>query len=185
MLLPTQPEANLLGQLLERRLGCGGLHRRARARSEVSRLPGRARPSPHPGGLAELPISRRRSDHTLDTIPRYLPWGDPLGVGAHRTRHTALTRVEREFGILIARAYAGHSLGNPGHGSATFTYVRASLVELAEAVSVLTGEAHPLAPAQHHPLAGQPPTGQSAPKTSYGQRYEHIKVAHSPHLVCC
>ncbi|WP_249355123.1 hypothetical protein [Nocardia farcinica] len=44
----------------------------------------------------------------------------------------------------IARAFAGHS-DRPTHAVATFTYVTASIPELAQAVATLTGEPHPLA----------------------------------------
>ncbi|MBF6497407.1 tyrosine-type recombinase/integrase [Nocardia cyriacigeorgica] len=98
------------------------------------------------------PISRRRYDTLSNRIRRNLPWAEALGVTAHWIRHTTITWVEREFGLAIARAFAGHIEPN-SHPNATFTYVRPSLVELAEAVSVLTGEPHPLARAQRHPLA--------------------------------
>ena len=46
----------------------------------------------------------------------------------------------------MARAYAGHTDGGSETG-ATATYVRASLAEVAAALTALTGEPHP---ARHH-----------------------------------
>ena len=62
-------------------------------------------------------------------------------ISTHRIRHTTLTWVERNFGYAVARAYAGHT-DSGSETSATATYVRASLAEMAAA---LTGEPHPLA----------------------------------------
>jgi len=47
----------------------------------------------------------------------------------------------------VARAYAGHTDGGSEVG-ATVTYVRASLPEVAAALTALTGEPHPLATAE-------------------------------------
>jgi hypothetical protein len=52
---------------------------------------------------------------------------------AHWIRHTTLTWVERKFELAIARAFAGHSEPASTRSAATFTDVRPSLVELAEA----------------------------------------------------
>ena len=62
----------------------------------------------------------------------------------HWIRHTTLTRVERNFGYAVAHAYAGHTDGD-GDAGVTATYVRATLSEVATALSALTGEPHPLA----------------------------------------
>jgi integrase/recombinase XerC len=67
----------------------------------------------------------------------------------HWIRHTTLTWVERSFGYAIARAYAGHS-ETSGDAGVTSTYVRASLQEIAAALSALTDEPHP-----HSASAGQ------------------------------
>jgi hypothetical protein len=48
------------------------------------------------------------------------------------------------FGYAVARAYAGHTDRGSDAG-ATTTYVRATLSEVATALSALTGEPHPLA----------------------------------------
>jgi hypothetical protein len=53
--------------------------------------------------------------------------------------------VERNFGLAVTHAYAGHTDGKGNTGSATTTYVRATLAEVATALSALTGEPHPLA----------------------------------------
>ena len=53
--------------------------------------------------------------------------------------------MERNFGFAIAHAYAGHTDGTGDTVSATSTYVRATLAEVAAAVAALTGEPHPLA----------------------------------------
>ena len=59
-----------------------------------------------------------------------------------------MTWVERRFGFAVAQAYAGHQDTARGARamSATGTYVRAGLPEVATALAVLTGEPHPLAP---------------------------------------
>ncbi|MFD9615401.1 site-specific integrase, partial [Streptomyces sp. NPDC059083] len=90
------------------------------------------------------PVGRRRYDYLTKRIREQLPWAAALQVSAHWIRHTTLTFVERECGYAVARAYAGHS--EPGGAAgATYTYVRASLPEVARALPLLTGEPHPLA----------------------------------------
>ena len=51
----------------------------------------------------------------------------------------------RNFGFAVAHAYAGHTDGAGDTGTATSTYVRATLTEVAAALAALTGEPHPLA----------------------------------------
>jgi len=58
---------------------------------------------------------------------------------------TTLTWVERNFGFAVAHAYAGRTDGAGDTGGATSTYVRATLIEIADALAALTGEPHPLA----------------------------------------
>ena len=62
-------------------------------------------------------------------------------------RHIILTWVERNFGLAVAEAYAGHEDNRRGARAmgAMATYVRAGLPEVATALAVLTGEPHPLA----------------------------------------
>lgn len=80
------------------------------------------------------PITRRRYDHLWIRIGRCLPWVAVQGVSTHWLRHTTLTWVERNFGYAIAHAYAGHT-DNAHTESATATYVRAGLSEIATALA--------------------------------------------------
>ncbi|MEV0760410.1 site-specific integrase [Nocardia sp. NPDC050435] len=88
-------------------------------------------------------ITGRRYDYIWTRIGRHLPWVATQQVTAHWLRYTTLTWVERHFGYAVAREFAGHT-DTGGNIGATYTYVRASLYEVAEALSVLTGEPHPL-----------------------------------------
>jgi integrase len=90
-------------------------------------------------------ITGRRYDHLWDRIGRHLPWVRTQDVSTHWLRHTTLTWVERNFGYATARAYAGHTDAKGEGAGATITYVRATLAEIATALSALTGEPHPLA----------------------------------------
>ena len=127
---------------------------------------GRERHAPADGQLLRYadgrPITHRRYDHLWARIGRRLPWVATQGLSSHwirhflsplkpfsslppfRSLHTILTWVERNFGYAVARAYAGHTDGGSETG-ATSTYVRASLPEVAAALTALTGEPHPLA----------------------------------------
>jgi integrase len=100
-------------------------------------------------------ITTRRYDDLWVRIGRELPWVRTQGISTHWLRHTTLTRVEGRFGFAVAQAYAGHQDDVRGARamSATGTYVRAGLPEVATALTVLTGESHPLAPEESHPLA--------------------------------
>jgi len=91
------------------------------------------------------PITRRRYDYLWTRIGARLPWVATQQISTHWIRHTTLTWVERSFGYAVAHAYAGHT-DTGADPSATSTYVRASLQEVAAAVAALTGEPHPLAP---------------------------------------
>ena len=89
------------------------------------------------------PITSRRYDYLWARLGRHFPWVAAQQVSTHRIRHTILTWVERNFGFSVAQAYAGHE--DHGHGGmAMATYIRAGLPEVAAALSVLTGEPHPL-----------------------------------------
>ncbi|GAA4682845.1 tyrosine-type recombinase/integrase [Phytohabitans rumicis] len=90
------------------------------------------------------PITYRRYDHLWTRIGRHLPWVTTQGISTHWLRHTTLTWVERTFGYGVARAYAGHSDSSADAGTTT-TYIRATIHEVAAALSALTGEPHPLA----------------------------------------
>ncbi len=91
------------------------------------------------------PVTYRRYDGLWARIGRHLPWARAQQISTHWLRHTTLTWVERNFGFAIAHAYAGHTDGAGDTGSATSTYVRATLTEVATALAALTGEPHPLA----------------------------------------
>lgn len=90
------------------------------------------------------PLSRRRYDRLWSRIGDHLAWVATQQVTTHWLRHTTLTWVERHFGYAVAREYAGHT-NNHSDTSATATYIRASLDEVATALAALTGENHPLA----------------------------------------
>jgi integrase/recombinase XerC len=94
------------------------------------------------------PITARRYDYLWNRLGEHLPWVKTQQVTTHWIRHTILTWVERRFGFAVAQAYAGHQDAARGARamSATGTYVRAGLPEVAAALAVLTGEPHPLAP---------------------------------------
>ncbi|WP_280457741.1 site-specific integrase [Nocardia carnea] len=95
------------------------------------------------------PITGRRYDYLWNWIGKHLPWAATQQLTAHWLRHTTLTWVERHRGYAVARAFAGHA-DMSGNVGATMTYVRASLQEVAEALSVMTNEPHPLAPRPEH-----------------------------------
>jgi site-specific recombinase XerD len=109
---------------------------------------GQQRHAPPDGQLLRYadgrPITRRRNDHLWTPIGRHLPWVATQGISTHWIRHTILTWVERNFGYAVARAYAGHTEGG-SEASATATYVRASLAEVAAALAALTGSYCPVA----------------------------------------
>jgi integrase/recombinase XerC len=88
------------------------------------------------------PITHRRYDHLWERIGQHLPWVATQQISTRWLRHTTLTWVERNFSYATARAYAGHV---DGDNSATTTYVRAEINEVAAALAALTGEPHPLA----------------------------------------
>ena len=87
-------------------------------------------------------ITERRYDGLWVRIGRELPWVRTQGISTHWLRHTTLTWVERNFGFAVAHAYAGHT---DDKGGVTSTYVKATLSEIATALSALAGEPHPLA----------------------------------------
>ena len=101
------------------------------------------------------PITKRRYDHLWERIGRDLPWVSTQGISTHWLRHTTLTWVERSFGYAVAREYAGHIARGSSEGT-TATYVRATIEEVAEALSALVGEPHPLL--EGSPLSSLSPT---------------------------
>ena len=82
------------------------------------------------------------------------PGRTPQQISTHWLRHTTLTWVERNFGLPVAHAYAGHTDGAGDTGTATMTYVRATVAEVAAALAALTGEPHPLAELEGDPHGG-------------------------------
>ncbi|MEV4207806.1 tyrosine-type recombinase/integrase [Nocardia salmonicida] len=102
------------------------------------------------------PITRRRYDHIWLRAGRELPWVETQQFSMHWIRHTVLTWVERNFGFAVARAYAAHA-HQFSFGGATLTYVRAGIYEVAEALSALTNETHPLASGQYVTRPVSPP----------------------------
>ncbi len=94
------------------------------------------------------PITARRYDYIWSRVGASLPWVATQGVTAHWLRHTTLTWVERTFSYAVARTFAGHRGKSSG---TTDTYVKSDLHEVAAALTVLTGEPHPLARGIGHP----------------------------------
>ncbi|NLU81052.1 site-specific integrase [Micromonospora sp. HNM0581] len=88
------------------------------------------------------PISSRRYDHLWKRIGDRLPWVAAQGISTHWLRHTTLTWVERHFSYGVARAYAGHT---DSPGPSTTTYIKADLHAVADALSAMTDQPHPLA----------------------------------------
>lgn len=96
---------------------------------------------PRKGERIGRPMTNRRLNTLADRIQDELPWAKQLGVSPHFFRHSATSAIERVAGFAVARAFAGHTAG----GETTTTYIKAQENEVAAAVSILTGEPHPLA----------------------------------------
>jgi len=93
-------------------------------------------------------ITYRRYDSLFLRLGQHLPWVLRENVSAHWIRHTILQWVERTFSYAIARRYGGHERrksGDRANVGSTIVYVKATLEEVAAALSILTGEDHPLA----------------------------------------
>jgi len=86
------------------------------------------------------PITDRRYDRLFARARRHLGWDHRTPLTAHVLRHTAVTRVGRIAGYAVAQAFAGHA-----PPTVTGRYLHATLADVATAVAVMTGEAHPLA----------------------------------------
>lgn len=97
------------------------------------------------------PLTSRRYDAIFARAQRLLPWAPRTQVSAHVLRHTAITAVGRLAGYPVAQAFAGHA-----PSGTTGRYLYASLEEVAQAVAMLTGEPHPLAPGS----GGRPRVGR-------------------------
>lgn len=96
------------------------------------------------------PLTSRRYDQLWRRIGQQLPWVAAQNISTHWLRHTTLTWVERHFNYGVARAYAGHT---DAKGAATTTYIKGYLVEVATALSAMTGQPHPHADPNHGLLA--------------------------------
>ena len=95
------------------------------------------------------PVGRRRYDTLFGHLYKALPWAAAQQVSAHWLRHTTLTWVERHYGYSIALAYAGHK-ETPSDAGTTARYTKATLEEVATALTGLTAESHPLALSGYH-----------------------------------
>jgi len=97
------------------------------------------------------PVTYRRYDGLWERIGQHLPWVRTQGISTHWIRYTTLTWVERNFGLAVAHAYAGHTGSSGDTGTVTMTYVRATLAEVCAALAALTGDPHPLAELEGDP----------------------------------
>jgi integrase len=86
------------------------------------------------------PISTRRFDTLHKRIQLALPWANSARYSGHFLRHTISTMVERLAGYQTARQFLRHAGSGP-----TDTYVKAGTIEVAQAISAITGFSHPLA----------------------------------------
>lgn len=97
----------------------------------------------------ETPITYRRYDSLFVRLGQHLPWVLRENINAHWIRHTILQWVERTISYAVARRYGGHEQrqkgGDRANVGSTIVYVKATLEEVAAALSILTGEEHPLA----------------------------------------
>jgi integrase len=85
------------------------------------------------------PLSGRRFDTLHRRIQLALPWANSITYTGHALRHTIGTTVERAFGFETAKAFLGHATQ-----SSTDVYTKASVTDVAHAMSDITGCAHPL-----------------------------------------
>ncbi|WP_170224515.1 Helicase associated domain protein [Actinokineospora cianjurensis] len=90
-----------------------------------------------------LPVSYRDFASMWQGIGKQVPVVAKLGITNHWIRHTTLTWVERNFGLSVARAYAGHSTRALYREGITANYTKADIWEIAAALEALTGEDHP------------------------------------------
>lgn len=132
------------------------------------------------------PITARRYDYLWQRLGRHLPWVAAQQISTHWLRHTTLTWVERSYGFAVAQAYAGHS-DHTRDASATATYVRAGLHEVAAALAALTGEPHPLCADQAHALRACESLAtalQRSPEPSDFGAASHLTRGSSPLRLC-
>jgi len=86
------------------------------------------------------PITSRRFDTLHKRIQQSLPWANSMSYSGHALRHTVGTIVERMAGYEVAKRMLRHA-----GTTQTDTYVKAGPVEVAKAISQITGFGHPLA----------------------------------------
>lgn len=86
------------------------------------------------------PLTGRRFDTLYRRIQLSLPWANEVRFTNHGVRRTGASIIERIAGNETARLFLRH-----GSRTTTQTYTQATLERLVEAVSVMTGSAHPLA----------------------------------------
>lgn len=106
------------------------------------------------------PLTRKRYETLWGRVGKHVDTVHTQMISTHWLRHTTLTWVERNFGFAVARAYAGHAEPTSNQHGVTYTYVKASLGEVAAALQAMTGELHPLggadtwavAPVEEHPF---------------------------------
>lgn len=99
---------------------------------------------PRRGQDVGAPLTRRRYNTLAERWQRNVAWAGRQHVSVHWLRHTAVATVERLAGFGVARRFAGHT---DESAATTITYLRAADADVAAAVSLMTGEPHPLAPA--------------------------------------
>lgn len=93
-----------------------------------------------PATGALRPLSDRHFDTLHDSIHDHLAWAREEGWTVHWARHHAKAEMHDIGGPAVARRFMGHA---PGH--VTERYGPASFEQVAWAMSVRTGEPHPLA----------------------------------------
>ncbi|WP_447002514.1 tyrosine-type recombinase/integrase [Saccharothrix isguenensis] len=102
------------------------------------------------------PLTRKRYETLWGRIGKHVDTVHTRMISTHWLRHTTLTWVERNFGFAVARAYAGHVGPVSNTHGATYTYVKASLTEVATALQAMTGIRHPLAVTAHQEVEEHP-----------------------------
>jgi integrase len=91
------------------------------------------------------PLTKKRYETLWNRVGGYVDSVRVQGISTHWLRHTTLTWVERNFGLAVSGAFAGHAEPSSNKHGATHVYVKAGLGEVATALQALTRERHPLA----------------------------------------
>jgi integrase len=110
------------------------------------------------------PLTKKRYETLWKRVGANVRSAQVLGVSTHWLRHTTLTWVERNFGVAVARAYAGHAEPTSNHQGVTHVYVKATLTEVATALQALTQEPHPLAGQPLHTAGADDPHPLQTPR---------------------